>query len=306
MHNKPRIYGVMPVLQMPFHEDESIDFDILEKEVNYVIDAGCDGVVIALASELVRLTGNERFELTRRLPGMVNGRGTVTISVGAETAREATLYAEAAEHAGANAVMAVPPVATLLPEYKAYEYYQTIHDAIGVPLVVQDASGYFGHSLSVEIQTRLRTELGDRIYFKPEAQPVGPTLSKLQESLNHQGVIFEGSGGVYLVDAYRRGISGTMPGCDLIRGIVAIWKALKSGDDTRAYEVYFPLSAIVMLQLASLDTYLAIEKYLLVKQGIFNTTLLRQPSGYDLDPFTKTEVDRLYNYLEAALDKRTG
>ncbi|MBT4483710.1 MAG: dihydrodipicolinate synthase family protein [Candidatus Latescibacteria bacterium] len=301
MNVKPKISGVLPVLHMPFREDDTIDYDTLANEVDFVIEAGSDGVVLALASELVRLTSDERLELTRRVPEMADGRSTVTISVGAETVKEATRYAAAAEQAGADAVMAIPPITTVLPEQKIFEYYKAIIDVVTIPLVIQDASGYLGHSLSVNIQARLSNELGERIYFKPEAQPIGPTLSALQEALHGRGVIFEGSGGLFLLDSYHRGISGTMPGSDLIRGTVEIWKALESGDSTRAYEVYFPLASIVVLQSVSFDAYVAIEKYLLVKQGIFKNTLLRQPANYEIDPCTAEEVDRLYSFYEAAL-----
>jgi 2-keto-3-deoxy-L-arabinonate dehydratase len=301
MEKTPKIFGVMPVLQMPYRDDDVIDYDVLSREVDHVIDAGSDGIVLALASELVRLSHDERMELTRRIPEMASGRATVTISVGAETSKIAAEYARYAEKCGADAVMAIPPVATRLPETRVFEYYQAIHDAISIPLVVQDASGYLGNALSVDVQSRMRTELGPRVYFKPEAQPIGPTLSRLQEALNHEGVVFEGSGGLQLVDSYRRGISGTMPGCDLIRGIVEIWRALERGDEARVYQVYFPLCAIVTQEVSSLDGFLTIEKYLLEKQGIFKNRLVRRPFAFELDPETAAEVDRIYDYYIEAL-----
>ena len=85
---------------------------------------------------------------------------TVTMSVGAETSREAARYAEAAEKAGADAVMAIPPVATPLSADGKIAYYRTIHDALSIPLVVQDASGYMGgEKLTVETMARLRNDL---------------------------------------------------------------------------------------------------------------------------------------------------
>ncbi len=291
----------MPVLQMPYNEDDTIDYDILSREVDHVIAAGSDGIVLALASELVRLTHDERLELTRELPKMSAGRVSVTVSVGAETIKGAVSYARSAEHAGADAVMAIPPVATRLPESRVYDYYKAIYDAISIPLVVQDASGYLGHALSVDIQARMRNEFGERVYFKPEAQPIGPTLSRIQEATDRKAVVFEGSGGLQIIDSYRRGISGTMPGSDLVRGIVEIWRALERGDDDRAYQVYMPLIAIVLLESSSLDGYLTIEKYLLMKQGIFKNRLLRKPSAFDLDPETAAEVDRVYAIYERAL-----
>ena len=306
MKEKPKISGVLPVLQMPYRQDDTVDYDILAGEIDYVIDAGADGIVLALASELLRLTHDERLVLTRKLPEMIDGRGTVTISVGSESSLQAARYAEAAERSGADAVMAIPPLAVRLSAMEKLAYYRTIHDAVSIPLVVQDASGYMGgESMPAELQARFRNELGPRIYFKPEGQPVGPTISLLQEALHHEGIIFEGSGGYLIIDSFRRGIDGTMPGSDLIKGIVEIWRALNRGDDDRAYEVYFPLAAIVLLQTPSLDAFLAIEKYLLVKQGIFKNSKVRKPAAYDLDSSTAAEIDRLFALLEAALKRYT-
>lgn len=304
MPDKPKIFGVLPVLHLPYHEDERIDYDTLKREADHVIDAGSDGITLAIASELLRLNCDERLELTRKLPEMAECRCTVTISVGAETAREAARYAEAAERAGADAVMAIPPVTTALSAENKLAYYRTIHDAVTIPVVVQDASGYLGgEKMSVEIMARLRNELGSRIYFKPEGIPIGPTLTQLQEALHNEAVVFEGSGGYLIIDSYRRGINGTMPGSDLIRGIVEIWRALERGDEERAYEVYLSLAAIVILQTPNLDSFLAIEKYLLEKQGIFKNRIVRGPTGFTLDRQTADEVDRLYRRLTGVLDR---
>ena len=112
----------------------------------------------------------------------------------------------------------------------------------------------------------------------------------------------EGSGGIMLIDCFRRGICGTMPGVDLLDAVVAIWSALQSGDEQRAYRVYFPLCAIVTLQLqGGLDGFLAIEKHLMVRRGLFSTTHRRRPYRWELDSETAAEVDRLFQHLQAAL-----
>jgi 4-hydroxy-tetrahydrodipicolinate synthase len=302
MKSKPAIAGVLPVLHMAYHEDESIDYDVLAAEIDHVIAAGADGVVLAMAAELLRLTHDERLELTKRLPEMVGGRVTLTISVGSETSRQAARYAEAAEKAGADAVMAVPPFTVSVPPSQKFDYFRAIHDAIGIPLVVQDASGYMGgQPMPIDLQAGLRKELGPRIYFKPESLPTGPAISQLQKALNNEAVIFEGSGGFLIVDSYRRGVDGTMSGSDLIRGIVEIWRAHERGDDRRVYRVYFPLAGIVLLEAPNLDAYLAVEKYLLVKQGVFKNTIVRGPRAYTLDAETAAEIDRLYAMLEEAI-----
>jgi hypothetical protein len=51
----------------------------------------------------------------------------------------------------------------------------------------------------------------------------------------------------------------------------------------------------------SLDAYLAVEKHLLVRQGVFRSPRVRGPVGYALDDATRAEVDRLFDRLQAAL-----
>jgi 4-hydroxy-tetrahydrodipicolinate synthase len=84
--------------------------------------------------------------------------------------------------------------------------------------------------------------------------------------------------------------------------VVAVWDALKRKDEERAYRVYFPICALVALELqAGLDGFLAIEKYLMVKRGWFSNSRRRQPYGWELDPETAAEVDRLFQKLQDAL-----
>jgi 4-hydroxy-tetrahydrodipicolinate synthase len=52
---------------------------------------------------------------------------------------------------------------------------------------------------------------------------------------------------------------------------------------------------------AGLDGFLAVEKYVLVKRGLFTSDRRRQPNGWSLDRETIEEIDRLLSLLEASL-----
>lgn len=293
------IQGVLPVLHTPLREDETIDGDAFAREIDWCFELGADGVSGAMVSEVLRLTYEERLNLTQLMVELTAGRGTVIASVGAESTRQAVAFARQAEDAGCAAVMAIPPVTTALPDGALWDYFATLAKQCSLPLVVQDASSYVGRAISIEFYKRLLGEFGpEKILFKPEASPIGPNLSALRDATAGQARIFDGSGGILLVDAYRRGISGTMPGVDLLDGIMALWKALQAGDDAAVYRIYFPICAIVALQLqAGLDGFLAIEKYLLVKRGIFSSDRRCEPNAWSLDEETRAEVDRLYELL---------
>ncbi|MBI2948914.1 MAG: dihydrodipicolinate synthase family protein [Verrucomicrobia bacterium] len=295
-----RVSGVLPVFQMPYHEDESIDFATLEREIDWLFDRGVDGVVMAMVSETLRLTDEERRKVAEFACKKTGQRGTVVISVGAESSFAACEHARHAAAVGATALMAIPPVSVGVSEDALRRYYERILAAVALPLVVQDASGYVGRPMSIQLQANLLKDFPGRVLFKPEATPIGPRLSALRDATKGQARIFEGSGGIALVDSFRRGVVGTMPGAEIIQAIVALWRALKAGDEKRAYELSLPVSSLVAVQ-NSLDAFLAVEKYLLVKQGVFKNTVIRGPTGYTLDEETRREVDRLFKLLQTSV-----
>jgi dihydrodipicolinate synthase/N-acetylneuraminate lyase len=294
------IAGVLPVFQTPYNDDESIDFGTLDRHLEWLFELGADGITMAMVSELLRLSDAERRLVAEAACKHVD-KGIVVISVGAECALLAEEFARHAEGAGADAVMAIPPVSIAVGEDELRAYYERIVAAISIPVIVQDASGYVGKPMSIELQAGLQAEHGaDRILFKPEAAPIGPRLTEMHQATRGTAQVFEGSGGIALVESHRRGIVGTMPGGEIVDAIVALWRALESGDQDRAYQLSFPIASLIALQ-QGLDGFIAVEKYLLVKRGVFKNAIIRRPVGFALDTETAAEVDRLYERVQRAV-----
>jgi len=292
--------GVFPVFQTPLRDDESIDPDVLEAEIEWMYGHGIDGIVMAMVSEVMRLSGEERRELAHLACRFGLAHGPVIVSVGAESTHMAVELARHADEVGASALMAIPPSSISAGETELAIYYRAILDAVDIPVVVQDASGYVGQPMSISMQADLYALYPDRVLFKPEASPIGPRLSELRDATRGAAKVFEGTGGISLVDSYKRGITGTMPGAEVCWAIVALWNALAAHDDARVDAINGPLSSLISLQ-TSLDAFIAVEKHLLVKQGIFTSTRVRGPVGYHLDHETEAEVDRLFELLRTAV-----
>ena len=296
------IAGVLPVVHVPFFDDESIDYGSLEKLIEWAFVQGADGYCTGMVSELLRLTSLERLALTRCLGSLHRDRGTVVIGVGAESTKQAIEYARCAEDSGCHAVMAIPPISSAIPADALREHFMAIADAVSLPLIIQDASGYVGKEIPLSVSRDLLDRYGaDKILFKPEASPLGPKLSQLRDATAGRAQILEGSGGFALVDSYRRGIVGTIPGMEFLPAIVRLWKALGEGDEATIYRLFLPLCALVSLQLqAGLDGFLAVEKHLLHQYGLFPNTNRRKPYSWSLDEETRQELHRLLELLESA------
>ena len=300
----PRILsGVLPVIQTPFTTDDCIDGAGLARLVDWVFACGAAGCGTGMVSEISRLTRDERVSLIEQLVRLTAGRGAVFAAVTAESTAQALDFARAAELAGCDAVMVAPPLSSRVSERGMLTHFRTLIEAISLPVVVQDASGYVGQPIPLSVSVELLERYGrERVLFKPEAAPLGTNLSLLRDATAGQAKIFEGSGGIHLVDSYRRGIVGTMPGLDLLDAVAALWRALEQGDYVTAYRLQLPICAMISLEMqGGLDGFLAVEKYLLMKRGVMTNELRRSPYGWELDTETRAEVDRLLELVDQSL-----
>ncbi|CAN5480400.1 dihydrodipicolinate synthase family protein [soil metagenome] len=299
------IRGVLPVVQTPFHEDESLDEKTLRREVRWLRGFGVHGLVMAMVSETLRLTDDERVAVAALLVECSDGAIPVIVSVGAESTAQALAHARGAARVGASALMAIPPALARCGPEQLYRHYAALVETCGLPVIVQDASGYLGNSVAIPILVRLLEKYPCHILFKPEALPVGPALTALCEATGGTAGIFEGTGGIHLSGNHRRGVRGTMPGADMAWALMALWEALERGEDERAFQLQAPLTSILSL-LPTLDTYLAVEKMLLVEQGVFKNSVVRGPGSFAIDTRMREEILRHFRRLRQACDQQAN
>jgi dihydrodipicolinate synthase/N-acetylneuraminate lyase len=285
------------VLQAPFDDDYRLDESAIVSEIEWVFSCGANGVVLGMVSELLRLSDDERFIFAEWVCKYAAALGPVVVSVGGESTSVAVRRAKHASTIGASAVMAAPPISAAgASDLELEKYYGAILRAVDMPLIVQDASGYVGRSLSINLQVRLFEEFGDQVMFKPEGPPVEIAISSIMERTQNRAKIFEGLGGGALVESYRRGVIGSMPGADVCWAVMAVWHALESGESQRASEIAAPLSALLAMQ-TSLDAFVVIEKHLLVRQNVLPRARCRGPLDFAMEGGTLADVDRIFDRL---------
>jgi len=296
--------GVFNVLQTPLTETDEIDEPVFAREIEWLLKCGIDGAVLAMVSEVLRFSAEDRRKQWQLVLKLINGRIPVIASVGAESTYIATSLAKWAEIDGAAAVMATPPSAFATLSNEIRDYYVAIIESVKIPVIVQDASNYLGQPLDISLYVDLIDKYGaERVQFKPEAKPVKERLELLRDASGGRALVFEGQGGVDLLDTFPIGIVGTMPGAEVPWALVALFKALKEDNWDRARSIHAPLAKLISYQ-TTLDAYVAVEKYLLVKQGIFTSTRQRGPVGFILSNEMKVEIDIAFDQLKAAVDKK--
>ncbi len=289
--------GVYSVVQTPLDENDNIDQAIFKREIDWLIECGVKGLVLAMVSEVMRFSADERRLQWQSALKIINKRVPLIVSVGAESTAIAISLAKSAQADGATALMATPPAIFPATSDEIYTYYSEIIEAVKIPLIVQDASNYMGQPLDLDLYGNLIEKYGtERVQFKPEAKPVKERAAALQEIAHGQARIFEGQSGIDLLDTHPLGLVGTMPGGEIPWAIIKLWNALESNDLELAKSIHNLVSQLVAFQ-QNIDGYVAVEKYLLVKQGIFESVRQRGPVRTILGSEVKIEIDQIFEKL---------
>jgi len=296
-----QLAGVFNVISTPLDNSDEIDQKTLKQEIDWLIKCGSNGAVLAMVSEVLRFSAAERRVQWQLSLEYLSGRIPLVVSVGAESAAIAVGLAKDAQKDGATAVMATPPSAFVASADEVKNYYQRIIEAVDITVIVQDASNYLGAPIELDTYVELIDKYGEeRVQFKPEAKPVKDRLEQLNKISNNRARVFEGQGGIDLLDTHPLGVKGTMPGAEVPWAIVGLWKALENKDLKSAKAIHTPLAKLISYQ-TTLDAYVAVEKYLLVKQGVFINTNQRGPVGFKLDQDIKNKIDLAHSELAAAI-----
>ncbi len=181
--NAKRPYsGIFPVVPTTFTETGELDLASQKRAVDFMIDAGSDGLcILANFSEQFALTDDERETLTRTILEHVAGRVPVIVTTTHYGTRVAAERSRRAQDQGAAMVMLMPPYhgATFrVPEPQIYDFYARVSDAIDIPIMIQDAPAS-GTVLSAPFLARMAREIEQVAYFKIETPGAANKLREL-------------------------------------------------------------------------------------------------------------------------------
>ncbi|MFJ8579565.1 dihydrodipicolinate synthase family protein [Micromonospora sp. NPDC093277] len=128
--------GVIVAIPTPFRADLSVDYDQLQEHVRWLTDEGCQGVApCGSLGEYRSLSDGERADVVRAAVEAVPSGCAVVPGVGGYGSRQARRWAEQAQAAGAQAVLAPPPVGHPGTAGEVVAHYREVA-AVGLPVVV--------------------------------------------------------------------------------------------------------------------------------------------------------------------------
>jgi len=268
--------GIFTIPASPFKENGEIDIPSFRRVIDFCIECGARGLVFPVnASEFTALSDAERFKMAEILVEQNAGRISTIIGVAGSSKEVAVKFASHAREIKADGVIAMPPYIrkSEFSEEVIFNYYQGIADAAKIPVFIQNYVPPIGTDMSSEFLLRLCREIEYVQYIKEETVPSTVKLTAIVKG-NCGGSVkgfFGGSGGRYLIEEYRRGIDGNMPGCHVTDVVVALWNALEAFDEERAIYIYKEMAPLFFFE----KQLGGCHKEVLYRRGVIDCPLKR-------------------------------
>jgi dihydrodipicolinate synthase/N-acetylneuraminate lyase len=289
--------GIFAVLQTPLTEADTIDMDVMARQVEFSIECGSHGLVYpVLGGEFQYLTETERTEALKVVCDVTKKRIPVVAGVAAPSRAVAAELAKSAAEAGADSLVALPPYISPASLDQVMDYFRAIADASGLPIMVQHARIV---PLPPPFLVRLLTEIEEVKYIKEEREPSAHNLTQVINDVGDACLgIFGGGHGRWMMGEMERGSSGFMPAVQTLDLYVRTWDAFQAGDRDEArrlYNLHLPLiNQLIMVGLQ-------VCKEVLVRRGVFENNLMRAPGGVQMDEGDHRELDAVMAGLKLEL-----
>ena len=236
--------GVFPALTTKFTASDLIDWDAMASHLEFQLDAGVHGLIIlGSLGENATLNPAEKLEMVRFFADS-DRRGLPLVACIAESStREAREFAAAAEAAGADGFMLLPPMRYPSDRRETLTYFNEVAAATSLPIMLYNNPIAYGTDISPEDFARL----GDNPRFEAIKESAADTrrFPEIKRLAGDRFALFCGVDDLAL-ECFALGAVGWVAGLVVAfpRETVRLWELCMQGrwgEARSLYEWFLPL-----------------------------------------------------------------
>ncbi|WP_394747503.1 dihydrodipicolinate synthase family protein [Spongiimicrobium salis] len=230
--------GIMPAVTTKFKDDDTLDFQMFERNINAQLDAGVHGIVLGgTLGEASTLSDDEKRLLTKNTITMVNGRVPVLMNIAEQTTKGAIAAAQKAEEDGAEGLMMLPPMRYNAGDRETVTYFKTVANSTSLPIMVYNNPVDYKIKVTLDMFQELLE--CDNIEAVKESTRDISNVTRIKNRFGDRLKILTGVDTLAL-ESLLMGADGWVAGlvCAFPRETVAIYELQKAGRIKEALEIY--------------------------------------------------------------------
>ena len=159
--------GAGVALVTPFHSDKSVNYEALEKLVEFQIANGTDAIIVCgTTGEPATMTMEEKVSVISFVVEKVRHRIPVIAGTGANNTEAVIEMSKKAQELGVDALLIVTPYYNKCTQNGLYEHYKAVAKAVSLPIIMYNVPSRTGCNIKPETAMRLGKDVSNIVGIK--------------------------------------------------------------------------------------------------------------------------------------------
>jgi dihydrodipicolinate synthase/N-acetylneuraminate lyase len=230
--------GVFPAVTTKFTDNDELDFPNFDINIEAQLEAGAEGIILGgTLGEASVLSDDEKIEVLKHTLAIVAGRVPVLLNIAEPTTKKAIAAAKAAEEAGAQGLMLLPPMRYLADTNETLDYLTSVAKSTKLPIMI--------YNNPVDYKIEVTLDMFEELAKYPNIQAIKEStrdISNVTRLINRFGdrfAIFTGVDPIAM-ESIVMGCVGWVAGlvCAFPKETVAIFRLVKENRIAEALEIH--------------------------------------------------------------------
>ncbi|MEO6812764.1 MAG: 4-hydroxy-tetrahydrodipicolinate synthase [Ginsengibacter sp.] len=159
MSLKNQLKGTGVAIITPFKKNNDVDYDALEKLIDFDISNGVEYIVsLGTTGETPTLSKEEKKEIVNFTIQKINGRTPVVVGIGGNNTKEVISYLSEFPMDKITAILSNSPYYNKPSQEGIFQHYKALSKASPKPIILYNVPGRTGSNISAETTLRLAKE----------------------------------------------------------------------------------------------------------------------------------------------------
>ena len=170
-------------LVTPFTEDKQVNYEELERLVEFHIGGGTDAIVVCgTTGEPVTMTEQERLQVITYVMEKVNRRIPVIAGTGGNCTETVVSFSKKVQKLGVDGLLVVTPYYNKATQKGLYEHYKCIATKVDCPIILYNVPSRTGVNLLPDTAAKLGKELENIVALKEASGNITQVAEVIQKA----------------------------------------------------------------------------------------------------------------------------
>ncbi len=298
------LVGVVPIVNTPFTEKDTIDYASVERLIDQAVRDGVSGCIVpAVASEVGKLSDAERMTFAEEVIRAAANRIRVVVGVSDPDPARARRLAEHGVSAGADGILCAVPLAIVDDGPAVKRYFHSIAQ-VDVPMLMIQDLHWSGYGMQLDVIRALWEEIPAFRCLKLETVPAGFKMTQLIEATRNRMPIGCGWSLSQFIEALDRG-AHFFNTTAINKPFVHVYRLFHRNRRDEARELFHKFVPYLAFAHQHVDVSVHFYKRYCQRRGLFATDRVRQPS-LPFDAYHRRVADELIDLVMAVEDGLGG